>query len=450
MHENILWVEPYEFISIEALEITKSVNEHGKAYVKGIIHHTKKEQYLHSLQAKKWIKIFGQNEEKVISILFCGSLVRAEIEEEISGIRLSIELISGTHEMDTDSPYRVFQKKHYSMDEVIIEIGKRYSDYTFSINDDLHQLEGLRLQYGETDWQFLQRLLGEQNGFIVPNCYREGIHFQIGFKNRKPITMDETEFSYVTEGESWEYEVKSREIYNLGETVNFNSRIMCIARIHTVYQKAECIHEYFLMPEQKLGLKKRFNEKIAGCSLYGIVTAIEKDKVQVDFTDTMNTAESKHENTKIWFLFSTVYSTPAGAGWYCMPEEGDRVRVYFPTEQEEDAYVISAVHTKNAPNRQNPDYKSIKNKYGKEIILTPDKIAITNNKGMTIELDDETGINMKSNKDIHFIAQEQILVSSSQESIMLAGKESVAINQSGTSILVDKNILFHGSEFRIQ
>lgn len=38
--------------------------------------------------------------------------------------------------------------------------------------------------------------------------------------------------------------------------------------------------------------------------------------------------------------------------------------------------------------RSNADYKSIKNKDGKEILMTPETLVLTNNKDMTIIIDD--------------------------------------------------------------
>ena len=44
-----------------------------------------------------------------------------------------------------------------------------------------------------------------------------------------------------------------------------------------------------------------------------------------------------------------------------MPEIGDNVRIYFPSEKEKEAYAVSSTHikTSNVEERINPDYKSI-------------------------------------------------------------------------------------------
>ncbi len=64
--------------------------------------------------------------------------------------------------------------------------------------------------------------------------------------------------------------------------------------------------------------------------------------------------------------------------WYCMPEKGDSVRLYFPNENEAEAYVNSSVNeqSSNSSARSNPDEKSIKNKQGKEVLFQPDRLIL--------------------------------------------------------------------------
>ncbi|RAZ94354.1 hypothetical protein DK853_35600, partial [Klebsiella oxytoca] len=79
---------------------------------------------------------------------------------------------------------------------------------------------------------------------------------------------------------------------------------------------------------------------MAGTGLLGRVTAVEGDQVQISLEKDENRENAGHK----WFAFSTVYSSPDGTGWYCMPEVGDTVRLSFPSEQPMEGYVSSAVH----------------------------------------------------------------------------------------------------------
>lgn len=71
---------------------------------------------------------------------------------------------------------------------------------------------------------------------------------------------------------------------------------------------------------------------------------MERDTVQVLIGCDENQAGC---GTRV-FPYATVYSTPDGTGWYCMPEIGDAVRLYFPCEKDADAYVASSVHLQSS------------------------------------------------------------------------------------------------------
>lgn len=132
-----------------------------------------------------------------------------------------------------------------------------------------------------------------------------------------------------------------------------------------------------------------------------------------------------------------------------MPETGDSVRLYVP-EKEEDSFVLSAVHKETDQARQNPDHKSFKTKYGKEILFTPQSILMTNNKGMMVMLDDSEGITINSDRDIVIEAQDSLTISSEQESLLIAADDVLQVKQGGTSMTLSGDISFTGGEFRIQ
>ncbi len=148
-------------------------------------------------------------------------------------------------------------------------------------------------------------------------------------------------------------------------------------------------------------------------------------------------------------MYATVYSSPDGTGWYCMPETGDSVRLYVPGK-EEDSFILSAVHKETDNARQNPDHKSLKTKYGKEIRFTPDSILMTNNQGMMVEMNDSEGITITSDKDILIQAEENLTVASQKASLLIAADDKVQVKQGSTSMTLSGDISFTGGEFRIQ
>lgn len=449
MREYYIWTDKYDFISIQEMEVIQSVNEHGTACIKGVIREKDKEAYVQSLLEEQWVKIMVKDEEENIATLFCGLVLQAEIENGGIDATLKLELVTGTFLLDREEHHRVIQKESYTLREVMDEIGRNYSQYKYRMNEEPDSIDGMRVQYMETDWQFLKRLAGETGCCIVPDCYREGVGYDINTCEDGISDIEEADFTFLTTGKRKSYIVQSRKLYRLGEKVSFNNQIFYIYKIITRYLHAECIHEYHLLPKQYIGVEHKQNKEIAGCSLQAVVRAVKKDKVQVEFLQNEVNNDTGLGEIQTWLGYSTVYSTPAGAGWYCMPEPGDMVRIYFPSDRENEAYAISAVHMDDTKERQNPERKSIKNIYGKEILLTPNSLVMTNNKGMTIKLEDGEGILIESNKDVNIIAEGDMVLSS-KASVMIAGTESVEVNQSGTGITLNKDILFNGSEFRIQ
>ena len=75
-----------------------------------------------------------------------------------------------------------------------------------------------------------------------------------------------------------------------------------------------------------------------------MITDVKKDTVKVVLMED----ETGGWAGQKWFAYSTIYSSPDGTGWYCMPEKGDSVRLYFPNENEAEAYVNSSVNEQSS------------------------------------------------------------------------------------------------------
>ena len=167
-----------------------------------------------------------------------------------------------------------------------------------------------------------------------------------------------------------------------------------ISKIKTIFDGSELYHIYYMKSKNGFKVPKDYSINLLGASLEANITNVKSDVLQIEVLED----ENKGKCGARWFPYSTVYSTPDGTGWYSMPEINDRVRLYMPTEDEAGAYVISSTHlevkeeNKNEDIgdniRVNPDYKSIMNKQGKEVLFTPNTLLITNNKGMSIEIVD--------------------------------------------------------------
>lgn len=75
---------------------------------------------------------------------------------------------------------------------------------------------------------------------------------------------------------------------------------------------------------------------------------------------------------------------------------------------------------------------------------------MTNNNGMMVELNDSEGIMITSDKDIVIQADDNLTISSSAASLLVAADDKVQVKQGGTTMTLSDDIYFTGGEFRIQ
>ncbi len=318
------------------------------------------------------------------------------------------------------------------------------------------------MQYHETDWAFLKRLASLHNRYLTPDASRKGCCYTVGLPEgieqsfAAPditLTLDARTYRQIAGNgvkglqmaDMLTLTATDREIYQLGDFMLYEGGKYYVYDIITRYIGAECVHEYKFRRKEGLRTLPEEHQNVAGCSFEAVVTGVQRDTVQIDIEGD----EWQSSDGKKWFSYATVYSSPDGTGWYSMPEEGDTVRLYVP-DQEGRCLVVSSVHKETDSARQNPDHKSLKTKYGKEILFTPDAVLITNNQGMMIEMNDQDGITVSSDKDIMIQADGEMTIASGSSSLLMAAEETVQVKQGGTTMTLSDDIYFTGGEFRIQ
>ncbi len=156
-----------------------------------------------------------------------------------------------------------------------------------------------------------------------------------------------------------------------------------------------------------------------------------------------------------WFPYSTMSASPDGSGWYCMPEKGDQVRVYFPTNQEKDAYAVSAIsgHEPEPGDAEdpmgNPNVKYLRTKADQVIQFAEDGIIINSGSGQaTIFLGNSGELTVYGSTDVNVTAQNTLsLISNGQ--VLVGATDSITMKKGeGTFITMDKegDITLKGSK----
>lgn len=455
-----LVVEPFEFINYTEVICVRELNQHGTLRISGLIWSDKVQEYRKIAGKEIWVCVKIISEKGEEQHFFDGVLTGLWIYQENQSSILTMELKTGSFLLDLDVHTRSFQDANFRYTDLIRTCLEPMAGQFIQLEKKAETIGHFLFQYQETDWVFLKRLASYAGMVLIPEDVTPGKKLYFGYKIKN--TIEEIETDSFRQEQNYEayrkkmasgikglylqdfvsYFVQSREIYGLGETVRFGGNSFVIGKITSWLFGQELYHEYHLIRKNEGLLPFLFHPSLSGVSLLAEVLAVEHTMVKIQIQED----ENKEKCRSCWFDYATVYSTPDGTGWYCMPEIGDQVRLVFPDQKEEHAYVASSIHVGSSQGRTNPDEKSWKNKQKKEILFTPDTIVLRNNKGLLVELSDERGIQLSSNKDILIRADGTVRITSQEKGIYLSAKDMIQMQQGAAKIRMKEDILMNGGK----
>lgn len=466
MRADYIKVNEISFLSISKCVIKKNVNTHGRATIVGLISDEDEERCLLLGTSEKYIHIVAVGSEGKEECIFSGIIENILISSGFSKV-LTLELITGTKLLDLAHRTRTFQDSGMTYKQILKSNEGLNSDVKagsiFLKSGDIIP-EQLIAQFKETDWEFAIRMASHLNTCIIPAFTNDGAKYFLGIRegaSEKNVT-DLLTFSMcknlklyeklkqrvekkalkvaLSEKDAYGACFESRELYEVGQHVKLpNGKSFYVYAVKSFFNGQELVNTYTLRTANGFAYPRNNNELIIGASLEGNILDVKRDKVKVDLK-----VDKQYKDTSArWFSYSTVYSSPDGTGWYCMPEIGDEVRLYFPTANEGKAYVISAVHLEvvEGGERTNPDIKKFKNKVGKSITFTPSSLTIDNPALGFIELDDEKGITISSEKDIRFCASSGIEIHALDGDVNITASDTTVLRQGNASLILKNDII---------
>lgn len=449
MKEQKITVEPFEMLDILQCNGKVCANCHGYMFICGHIKADREKEYLELLTKETWVSVKTFDENGGSKVLFSGIITEGSIDVDNGLKTLSITIKTGSFLMDLEEHTRTFQNGGTSYDKVMDILMTSYPSGSYLMAECQGKSIGRFLcQYRETDWKFAKRLGSYFGTSIYPNYIGTGVKVYCGLPYGKyQGNIESTEYSMNQSLKGISYCLRTREIYNIGDTVYFLGHNCHITSRETVYDSAELCHIYELTENGNAQLDAVYNDRLTGVSLMATVTGVKTTNVTVSIDEDENKASCGSK----WFPYATVYSSADGTGWYCMPEEKDRVRVYFPSNRECEAYVIHSTHvdSTNIEERVNPDYKSFMNKQGKELLFKPDSILMTNNNGMSVELSDKEGIFIVSDKKVSIQSDQEIEITSLNERVDIAAREEISLKQGDTKLVLSDKLTMRGAKIRL-
>ncbi len=455
-------VRPFEDIMILDYKSIQVVNEHAGAEVRGLIPFERREDYIKVGKRQTWAQVIALSEGDE-STLFYGVIEQLQIEINDGICTVDISLCSGTQLMDYEEHIRSFQKENLTYSSLLDTCSQGYEEPAKIMTEGKGGgIPHFIMQYRETDWEFIKRLAAMNHTVIFADCSTRGEKYHFGIPDRKPdseeapgeyrVNYDMQEYWYkksrgltIHTEDTISHILESREPHKLGERMMVGGRGIYIWKIESRMKGNELYHTCYMKPRPGFRKPPYDNRRLAGISLTGRVTKVKDEKVQIK----ISCDENRENSGECWFSYSTMYSSPDGTGWYCMPEPGDTVRLHFPTAREEDAYVASACHEAGAGLRTHPERKSWRNKEGKEIQLSPERILLTNNDGTYIELSDDDGIEIVSEGSVTVRAGGTLNISSSGSSIEMSATKKIRLRQGDTEMNLGGNLSMQGARIKL-
>lgn len=459
-------VGSYKFQKIETLKIIRELDEHAKLYISGIIDEENIDKYVEAADGDASISILLKDDKNEITNVFQGVITNIGVNANQNVRTLEIEALSRTFLMDIEKKSRSFQNKNSSYGEILKIINSGYNNVQMLDNiTNGTKIDKLIVQYKETDWEFTKRIASYFNVAVIPECQLNDIKYCIGNSGcNKTYELDEYNYSikkglqeYKLKSENdisdlndinlISYEVITRKIMYLYNLVNFKGRSLYIYKSEMELVDGVISNKYILRDEKGTKVRKTYNNKIVGISLNGKVLDTKNDVVKIN----LDIDGNQDEGTARWFPYSTVYSSPDGTGWYCMPEVGDSIRLYFPDNKEKNAYVISSANlqSSNSEKRSDPSVKSIGTKYGKEVVMKPGAVEIIGNGSLLMRMTDDGGIEVKSDKKIVLDAQQDIEITGGGK-VSIQGSSGVTLTQGGANINIQDDVTMSGGKVKIE
>ena len=446
---------------IRTLDIRQRSGEHASLYLEAVLHSEIEENDLHGIGETMTLLYVQEGE---IKPLFYGVIDEISTKKDGDSRILFLEAWDATRIMDTEKRFRAFQNPAMKVKELVDEVMKTYPGCDYKLHIPNVSIGQLLMQYGETDWEFLKRIFSKYYAPVYPDPAFDAVRLQMGeskmtedwnwdaypfelFQNFEELNArKENGFAELSCAQTVQYQVESYDIASLGSQVCYKGNSWYIKEVKRTLKDGLLVSQYRLSQKEAMKILPYFNEKLTGVSVDGQIVAVARDKVQVEMELDAGSGEP------YWFPFSTVASSSDGSGWYCMPEIGESVRVYFPVDDEKEAYVVTNIKahepqqgTVSAP-MDNPKVRTIETAQGNQVQFTEEGVLLATGSGEGKILLKKTGeILLDAKKDIVISAGEAINIVASNELVMKSQTSIKIANETGAEVELKKGrIRLHG------
>jgi hypothetical protein len=466
--EQIELISPYGPVQLTDFRISSKLNKHTRVFLSGIVAEAQKDSRIVKAGARDRIEINLTNGGKKLRNLFKGVVTQISVKTVREIHYLEIEALSLTYLLDLKLKERSFQNLRLSYNKLFKLIMADYPKASFedrAIQDA--KLQGVIIQYHETDWSLLVRAASQLGVVLTPDPTADNPRFWIGVSKGTERQIENTHYSlgknlagYRNSSQNFTpstaeinytgYRVESNQVLDIGDRVQFQGINLVVAEASGAVRQASLKYEYLLTRQEAIRQDKAVNRRLSGVSLHGKVIDRRQDQVRLHLE--IDQAQNKEE--AYWFKLATSYTAEGNSGWYCQPELGDRMRLYLGDCREESAIALSALRQDGATNQKtaDPDVKYFGNTHTKELHLDADELRFTARespaKRMFIRLDAADGVEIESDQPIKIVSDGDIVWDA--KTIAINANQGVFMVCKKSNLYIDKKVNIKAEKVRVE
>ncbi len=412
---------PYPIQMVHELEITRKLNQHGQVLVKGILWEDEGRKCIYQAGSKDPILVYGENGSELV-LLFSGVVTEVKVSYRDCIYYVEIKGLSWSSMLDYEEKSRSFQDKTMSYSALIRQVLSDYIGSTFVDGTNLsdRSIGQFILQYRETDWELCKRLATHFQTQLVADVLKKAPRFCFGLpkniqtiKNIEEVVTQKATGQYhqvaavgirVQEEQFIKYHIQSKERLELGDIVEYDGCLMIIEESHIFLAKGLLQYTYVLGTEASLTIPKTTNPHIQGISLLGEV--LERRNQQVKLK--LKIDKKRDAGAACWFS----YASQANNLFYCMPEVGTDVSLYFSNSGETSGIVVNAVRKNggSCTKTSNPQIKYMGIPEGKELKLGITDIDFSAHEKLFMKMDVTNGIKIQSHDDLNVFTKQKLFM----------------------------------------
>ena len=312
------------------------------------------------------------------------------------------------------------------------------ADIRWNIAD--RKLQYPLIQYQETDYKFLKRILSRLQGKITPesSVFGGGICFYAGVREGNGIGnidlnqyihtilpfRDRNRMDISRKKQQIGYEIFDMDFMEIGDILQVQGRNLYIMESQSVLadNMLNCTCKVF--PKECFEAEKLPADTLRGTVITGTVLETGQEKVKLHLD--IDKEQAKDEA----YPFS--WKPITGNLFYCMPETGTKAALYFDKNDEDDTRVIYSIRTNGEECGELADYNDryFTTDDRKRMYLKPSEMGLLNmeEQNAEIAIKDASLLNMKTNNQISILAERQVELKG-KEVICTAPKEATLVRK---------------------